>query len=105
MALARARRRWELTPLGGFHLIGRIAPDQLGLNLPDRMSPGTSLVAELFACSFPLSLPATPYRRLSTPGLPAPALPASSLPAPVQQGPAGDSPPAFIGARRSVLRQ
>ena len=37
VGLARSRRRWELTPLGGFHLIGRIAPDQLGLNLPDRM--------------------------------------------------------------------
>ena len=59
MALALARRRWGLAvtcacvvchcacvlalpmgaiPSGGLHVIGRIAPDQLGLNLPDRVS-------------------------------------------------------------------
>ena len=51
-ALACSRRRWGLAPLGGVHLIGvvlehgrvngvgsigRGPPDQLGLNLPDRV--------------------------------------------------------------------
>ena len=75
-ALACSRRRWGLTPLGGFHLIGRIAPDRLGVNLPDR---GFRLIGNKPHCGA-----GRPWRPLVI---------------------AGDALPAFIGARRAVLHQ
>ena len=123
VALARSRRRLGLAvtcacvvrhcasvlapPMGaitsgGLHLLGRIAPDRLGLNLPDRVF---RLIGNKPRCG--AGRPSSPChcRRLSTGVYRRPALRAPALPAPVRQGPVGDAPPAFIGARRVVLRQ
>ena len=104
-------------PSGGLHVIGRIAPDQLGLNLPDRVFHLIGNNPRLGAGRpwRPSSLPATPFECLSAPRptraraagprqrLPTgvyrrPVLPAPAQPVPVQQGPVGDSLPALIGA-------
>ena len=127
-------------------MIGRIAPDQLGLNLPDRVfrlignkprleagRPAASLIIAgdappAFIGATPYARPcgrapsATPHRCLSAPRptraratrtratgprrrLPTGPYRRPALPAPVQQDPASDSLPAFIGARRAVLHQ
>ena len=143
--MACSRRRWKLAvtcacvvchcacvlalpmgaiPSGGLHVIGRIAPDPLGLNLPDRVFRliGNKPRLEAGRPWRPSSLPAMPHRRLLAPRptraratgprqrLPTgvyrhPALHAPVLPAPMQQDPASDALPAFIGARRAVLHQ
>ena len=145
VSVACSRRRWKLAvtcacvvchcacvltlpmgaiPSGGLHVIGRIAPDPLGLNLPDRVfrlignkprleagRPAASLIIAgdappAFIGAPPYPRPrnpypcnrvpsATPYRPLSAP----------ALHAPVRQGPASDALPALIGARRAVLHQ
>ena len=111
--MACSRRRWKLAvtcacvvchcacvlalpmgaiPSGGLHLLGRIARDQLGLNLPDRVFRLIGNKPRLGAGrpSSPCHCrrrPSGVYWRLA-------------LHAPVQQGPVsvGDSPPVFIGA-------
>ena len=87
---------------GGLHVIGRIAPDQLGLNLPDRVFRliGNKPRLEAGRPWRPSSLPAMPHRRLLAPR----PIPAPVLPAPMQQGPASDSLPVFIGARLTRAR-
>ena len=123
VALARSRRRWGLAvtcacvvrhcasalapPMGaitsgGLHVIRRIAPDRLGLNLPDR---GFRLIVNKPRLG--AGRPSSPChcRRLSTGVYRRPALRAPALPAPVRQGPASDALPAFIGARRVVPHQ
>ena len=115
VALARSRRGvgrdvrlrrpllcWRARAADGSHHIGRIAPDRLGLNLPDR---GFRLIVNKPRLG--AGRPSSPChcRRLSTGVYRRPALRAPALPAPVRQGPVGDAPPVFIGARRVVLRQ
>ena len=88
--MACSRRRWKLAvtcacvvchcacvlalpmgaiPSGGLHLLGRIARDQLGLNLPDRVFRLIGNKPRLGAGRprRPSSLPAMPHRRLLAP--------------------------------------
>ena len=117
VALARSRRRWglavtcacvvrhcasALAPPMGADSIGRIARDQLGLNLPDRVF---RLIGNKPRCGAGRLSSPCHCRRLSTSVYWRPALRAPALPAPVRQGPVGDALPAFIGARRAVLHR
>ena len=90
VSVACSRRRWKLAvtcacvvchcacvltlpmgaiPSGGLHVIGRIAPDRLGLNLPDRVFRliGNKPRLEAGRPRRPSSLPAMPHRRLLAP--------------------------------------
>ena len=144
VSVACSRRRWKLAvtcacvvchcacvlalpmgaiPSGGLHLLGRIARDQLGLNLPDRVfrlignKPRLEAGRPSSPCHcrrFPTGVcrpPAYPRPRNPYPCNRAPSatpyrpLSAHALHAPVRQGPASDALPALIGARRAVLHQ
>ena len=84
----------------------------MGLSLPDRvfrlignkprLGAGRPSSLIIVGDSLPVFIGPPPYPRQP---YPRPALPHARAAGPVQQGPAGDSPPLFVGARRSVLHQ
>ena len=133
VSVACSRRRWKLAvtcacvvchcacvltlpmgaiPSGGLHVIGRIAPDRLGLNLPDRVfrliGNKPRLEAGRPAASLIIAGDAPPAF-IGAPPYPRPSYPRPSYPRPRSRAraaePVGEAPPAFVSARRAVLRQ